>query len=132
MSMRGLGSLSDLAKIMEAATNPESDLREDRQKPKKAGSHRKVEMRRTVDPKRKAWHEKRLREQQQKATTLASDVKATAPAPAVDTKLTKTVAVGLSGSLLQTLAAAKEAKPKAEADKKRPEAWRRKPGDPVF
>ena len=30
MSMRGLGSLSDLAKIIEAANNPESELREDR------------------------------------------------------------------------------------------------------
>jgi hypothetical protein len=39
--------------------------------------------------------------------------------------------VGLSGSLLQTLAAAKDAKPKAES-KTRTEAWRRKPGDPVF
>lgn len=130
MSMRGLGSLSDLAKILEQASNPESDLREDRQKPKKAGSHRKVEMKRSVDPKRKAWHERRLREQQQRAITLASDQKAVAPA-SVDTKLTKTVAVGLSGSLMKTLAAAKDAKPKVE-DKKKPEAWRRKPGDPVF
>lgn len=130
MSMRGLGSLSNLAKILEAASNPESDLREDRQKPKKAGSHRKVEMKRSVDPKRKAWHERRLREQQQRATTLASDQKTAAPS-SVDTKLTKTVAVGLSGSLMKTLAAAKDAKPKVE-DKKKPEAWRRKPGDPVF
>jgi hypothetical protein len=132
MSMRGLGSLSDLAKIIEAANNPESDLREDRQKPKKGGSHRKVEMRRAVDPKRKAWHQKRLKEQQQKTVTLASDQKPTTPAPAVDAKHAKTVAVGLSGSLLQTLAAAKDAKPKAEDKDKKKEAWRRKPGDPVF
>jgi hypothetical protein len=134
MSMRGLGSLSDLAKIIEAASNPESELREDRQRPKKGGSHRKVEMKRVVDPKRKAWHEKRLREQQQKAVTLASDQKAAvvAATPVVDTKLTKTVAVGLSGSLMKTLAAAKDAKPKVDEKNKKKEAWRRKPGDPVF
>lgn len=132
MSMRGLGSLSDLAKIIEAANNPESELREDRQRPKKGGTHRKVEMKRSVDPKRKAWHQKRLKEQQQKAVTLASDQKAPEVTPAVDTKLTKTVAVGLSGSLMKTLAAAKDAKPKADEKDKKKEAWRRKPGDPVF
>jgi hypothetical protein len=45
--------------------------------------------------------------------------------------LAKSVASKLGGSLMQTLAAAKDAKPKAEGQK-RSEAWRRKPGESIF
>jgi hypothetical protein len=38
--------------------------------------------------------------------------------------------VRLGTNLLETLAAAKDAKPKADAKKAEP--WRRKPGDPLF
>jgi hypothetical protein len=128
---RGLGSLSDLAKILEEASNPESIVREDRQ-PKPKVALRKgqvVKKAKAIDPKRKAWYDKRLKEQEA--------AKAAAPAAAIAEPLikpaaTKAVATGLSGSLLQTLAAAKDAKPKLEQNGKRTEAWRRKPGEPVF
>jgi hypothetical protein len=38
----------------------------------------------------------------------------------------------VGGSLLESLANVKESKPKAEGGKGRAEAWRRKPGDPIF
>ena len=132
MSMRGLGGLANLAKILEEANNPESELREDRQKPKKRLTGKKIELRKTVDPKRKAWHERRLREMQKKSMPQTSDSVKPVEVPAVDTKITKSVAAGLTGSLMATLAAAKDAKPKVEASKQRAESWRRKPGDPVF
>jgi hypothetical protein len=134
MSMRGLGSLANLAKILEAASNPESDLREDRQKPKKVLHGKRVSAKKAVDPKRKAWHERRLRELNKKAPTQASDAaKPTTPAvPTVDPKAAKAVAAGLSGSLISALAAAKPGVAKPDAQNKRQEAWKRKPGDPVF
>ena len=135
MNMRGLGNL---AKILEEAAKPDSVLREDREKPKpkvlkkgeKAGNIR------IIDPKRRVWYEKRLKEITAKAA--ASDVPASGPvsAPvasvaAAGPALAKNVASLLGGSLLQTLAAAKDAKPKVEGTK-RSESWRRKPGESIF
>jgi hypothetical protein len=132
MSKRSLGSLADLAKILEEATNPESAVREDRRevKPKPVTAHRTgAKQTRVLDPKRKAWYEKRLREQ---AADSAVPQSASAPAPetAKDPALTKAAAVRLGSNLMQTLAAAKDVKPKSE--QKKAEAWRRKPGDPIF
>lgn len=129
MSKKTLGSLSDLARILEEAANPESELREDRKplpKPaRKATGHTKA---RIVDPKRKAWHDRRLRELAEKPQESGSEGEAAAPV--VKPATTKAVATKVGGSLLQTLAAARTAKPKTES--KRPEAWKRKPGDPLF
>ncbi|HJW08707.1 MAG TPA: hypothetical protein VJ483_03685 [Holophagaceae bacterium] len=126
MSIRGLASL---AKILEEASNPDSVVREDRPRRKvvlKKGDGEK----RAVDPKRKAWYDKRLRESAKKEATAAAA--ASAPVMPTPTAIaTKSVAVGLSGSLMQSLAAAKDAKPKVES-KTRTEAWKRKPGEPVF
>ncbi|WP_306589478.1 hypothetical protein [Geothrix sp. 21YS21S-4] len=132
MNLRGLGNL---AKILEEAAKPDSVLREDREKPKpkvlKKGE--KVAKTRTIDPKRKVWYEKRLKEVA--AKTAVSDVPAAGPvtAPIVSPApaLTKSVASKVGGSLLQTLAAAKDAKPKIDGPK-RSEAWRRKPGESIF
>lgn len=132
MSKRTLGSLADLAKIMEEASNPESVVREDRKesKPKVAVAKKKASapVARVIDPKRKAWHDRRLREQ---AAPKAAEPAPVASAPAsalLDPSRTKAAAQSTAG-LLQVLANA--AKPKAEG-KQRTEAWRRKPGDPVF
>jgi hypothetical protein len=129
MSKKTLGSLADLARILEEAANPESELREDRKplpKPaRKATSHTKT---RIIDPKRKAWHDRRLREATEKPVESGSD--AEVAGPVVKPSTTKAVATKVGGNLLQSLAAAKTAKPKAE--NKRPEAWKRKPGDPIF
>jgi hypothetical protein len=131
---RGLGSLADLAKILEEASNPESEVREDRKenKPKavlarKGASHKQV---RALDPKRKLWYEKRLREQAAAAKTEVPVAQApdTPRIPAV----TRAAASRVGGSLLESLAAAKDAKPRAEGGHGRTEAWRRKPGDPIF
>ena len=128
MSIRGLASL---AKILEEASNPDSVVREDRPRRKvvlKKGDGEK----RVVDPKRKAWYDKRLKESAKKDAAAAAPAPAPAPVLPTPTSIaTKSVAVGLSGSLLQTLAAAKDAKPKVES-KTRTEAWKRKPGEPVF
>jgi hypothetical protein len=131
----GLGSLADLAKIMEEASNPESELREDRKetKPKptlvrKTGGAKKV---RVLDPKRKLWYEKRLREQAE--ASKAAESAADSGAAVLHTpSLTRAAATRAGGSLLESLANAREAKPKAEGGKGRAEAWRRKPGDPIF
>lgn len=133
---RGLGSLADLAKILEEASDPESAHREDRReaKPKtaparKAGAVKQV---RVLDPKRKLWYEKRLREQAEAATTAAAG-EPKAPERPHTPEATKAAANRVGTNLLETLAnAAKEAKPKAEGTKTRTEAWRRKPGDPIF
>ena len=131
MSKKTLGSLADLARIMEEATNPESELREDRKptpKPgRKATAHAKA---RVVDPKRKAWYDRRLREQFEKVGVVPGAGEPESIGPAVKPGTTKAVASKVGGSLLQSLAAAKTAKPKSET--KRPEAWKRKPGDPIF
>lgn len=132
MTLRGLGNL---AKILEEAAKPDSVLREDREKPKpkvlKKGE--KAPSMRVMDPKRKVWYQKRLKE------ITAKSVEAESPAagpvnalvlPAAPA-LAKSVASKMGGSLLQTLAAAKDGKPKAEGQK-RSEAWRRKPGESIF
>ena len=137
--MGGFGSLANLAKILEDATKPDSSVREDRERRKvvlKKGTT--SILRRTVDPKRKAWHERRLRAaleksamKDEKKETSETDV-APSPVQLASRAATKSVATALSGSLLQTLAAAKDAKPKEKEGGKRAEAWKRKPGDPIF
>jgi hypothetical protein len=132
MTLRGLGNL---AKILEEAAKPDSVLREDREKPKpkvlKKGE--KVAKPRTIDPKRKLWYEKRLKEITAKSSETESPAAGPVNAPVVPAApaLAKSVASKMGGSLLQTLAAAKDAKPKAEGQK-RSEAWRRKPGESIF
>ena len=132
MNLRGLGNL---AKILEEAAKPDSVLREDREKPKpkvlKKGE--KAASTRTIDPKRKVWYEKRLKEITAKATAPEAPAAGPVSAPAVPAApaLAKSVASKVGGSLLQTLAAAKDAKPKADGPK-RSEAWRRKPGESIF
>lgn len=132
--MAGFGSLANLAKIIEDASKPDSSVREDRERRKavlKKGTVKTLS--RAVDPKRKAWHERRL-----KALAVNQDkreaAEAAAPTPAqlASRAATKSVATALSGSLMQTLAAAKDAKPKEKEGGKRAEAWKRKPGDPIF
>jgi len=134
MNLRGLGNL---AKILEEAAKPDSVLREDREKPKpkvlkkgeKAGNIR------VIDPKRKVWYEKRLKEITAKAVATEESASGPVSAPAVTMPaapaLAKSVASKMGGSLLQTLAAAKDAKPKVDGQK-RSEAWRRKPGESIF
>lgn len=134
-NLRGLGNL---AKILEEAAKPDSVLREDREKPKpkvlkKGEKQPKV---RVIDPKRKLWYEKRLKESLGKEAPLAEAVAAlpaaTGPVSApLAPALARTAASKVGGSLLQTLAAAKDAKPKADGPK-RSEAWRRKPGESIF
>ena len=134
--MAGFGSLANLAKILEDASQPDSSVREDRERRKAV--LKKVTttgLRRLVDPKRKAWHERRL-----KALAVKGDKKdapsemeaAPCPAQMASRAATQSVASALSGSLMQTLAAAKDAKPKVKEGAKRAESWKRKPGDPVF
>src|ERR1035438_1620284 len=132
MNLRGLGNL---AKILEEAAKPDSVLREDGEKPKpkvlKKGE--KVGNIRVIDPKRKVWYEKRLKEITTKSVALEAPASGPVSAPVVPgaPALAKHVASKLGGSLLQTLAAAKDAKPKVEGQK-RSEAWRRKPGETIF
>ena len=82
-----------------------------------------------IDPKRKAWHDRRLKEQAAKPNVSAPS--APVVEPVTKPAHTKAVATGLASSLLSTLAAAKTAKPKEEGNK-RSEAWKRKPGESVF
>ena len=133
--MAGFGSLANLAKILEDATKPDSSAREDRERRKavlKKGAVKTLS--RAVDPKRKAWHERRLKalavNQEKKEAAEAAAV--LSPAQLASRAATKSVATALSGSLMQTLAAAKDAKPKEKEGGKRAEAWKRKPGDPIF
>jgi hypothetical protein len=135
MSKRSIGSLADLARILEAASDPDSELREDRRetKPKETSEKRSGTERteRPVDPKRKAWYAKRLREQA-RTETPAPSAEIPSAQPASQT-IVRDTASKLSGSVLEALASAqtkKDAKEKSE--KKKPEAWRRKPGDPIF
>ena len=132
MNLRGLGNL---AKILEEAAKPDSVLREDREKPKpkvlkkgeKAGNIR------IIDPKRKVWYEKRLKEITAKSAAPEDQASGPVSAPAIPAApaLAKNVASKMGGSLLRTLAAAKDVKPKADGQK-RSEAWRRKPGESIF
>jgi hypothetical protein len=132
MNLRGLGNL---AKILEEAAKPDSVLREDREKPKpkvlKKGE--KTGNIRVLDPKRKVWYEKRLKEITTKPSVAEGQASGPVSAPAVVAApaMAKNIALKLGGSLLQTLAAAKDAKPKADGQK-RSEAWRRKPGESIF
>ncbi len=133
---RGLGSLADLAKILEEATDPESDHREDRRelKPKPTATRKggAVKQVRVLDPKRKLWYEKRLKEQAEAATAVSTE-ETKGPERFHAPEITKAAATRVGGSLLESIAnAAKEAKTKAEGGKNRAEAWRRKPGDPIF
>jgi len=132
MSKNGLGTLANLAKILEEASDPESQVREDRREVKSKASQKNSSFgsrqKKALDPKRKAWYEKRLKEQadDQQACTSASS-----STPAIHTQaVTRASATDASSGLLNALAAAKEVKPKDAS--KRPEAWKRKPGDPVF
>lgn len=133
---RGLGSLADLAKILEEASNPESSLRESRKesKPKLALARKGSGAKRTrvVDSKRKLWYEKRLKEKIEQSKEVANVNSAPIVTSCVIPSLTRSVANGLGVGLLESLANAKDSKPKAEATKGRVEAWRRKPGDPIF
>ncbi|WP_257308848.1 hypothetical protein [Geothrix fuzhouensis] len=132
MTLRGLGNL---AKILEEAAKPDSVLREDREKPKpkilKKGEG--TGKTRAIDPKRKVWYQKRLKEITTKATVAEGSASGPVSSPVVPAApaLAKSVASQMGGSLLQTLAAAKDAKPKVEGQK-RSEAWRRKPGESIF
>jgi len=133
MNKRSLGSLADLAKILEEASNPESAVREDRRenKPKVVVSRKSGSLTttRAIDPKRKAWYQKRLGEQAEKTEPVKPDVPVVEPA--VRPSMTKAVATKLGSTLLESLAAAKDPRAKTET-KGKPEAWRRKPGDPIF
>ena len=132
MSKQGFGTLANLAQILEEASNPESQVREDRRevKPKtlqKVSSS--VVYKKIMDPKRKAWYERRLKEQ---ADGRQTSVSAVAPVGLVISTqaVTRATAANVSSGLLDVLASAKEAKPKDSAKKQ--EAWKRKPGDPIF
>jgi hypothetical protein len=132
MTLRGLGNL---AKILEEAAKPDSVLREDREKPKPKAL-KKGELSgktRISDPKRKLWYEKRLREAAAKSANLETSASGPVTAPVVPMApaLAKSVASQLGGSLLKTLASAKEPKPKRDTPK-RSESWRRKPGESIF
>ena len=132
MTLRGLGNL---AKILEEAAKPDSVLREDREKPKPKALKKgeKVGNTRIMDPKRKVWYQKRLKEITTKAVAPegAASGPVSSPMATAAPALARSVASQMGGSLLQTLAAAKEAKPKTEAPK-RSEGWRRKPGESIF
>jgi hypothetical protein len=132
MNLRGLGNL---AKILEEAAKPDSVLREDREKPKpkvlKKGE--KTGNIRIIDPKRKVWYEKRLKEITAKPAQTEGPASGPVSAPVLPPApaLAKNAASLLGGTLLQSLAAAKDAKPKVDGQK-RSEAWRRKPGESIF
>jgi hypothetical protein len=131
MTNQGFGTLANLAKILEDATNPESQVREDRRenKPKAPQpalpeAHKK----KALDPKRKAWHDRRLREQAEGQHAHAPAAAQTAQAPTQ--AAARATAATVSGGLQSALDAAKDARPKDGS--KRPEPWKRKPGDPIF
>jgi hypothetical protein len=132
---RGLGSLADLAKILEEASNPESSLRESRKenKPKLALARKNSEAKRTriINSKRKLWYEKRLKERIVRIKDCANEIVAPVSTNNMPS-LAKSAATRLGVNLLESLANAKEAKSKTDATKGRVEAWRRKPGDPIF
>lgn len=132
MTKRSLGSLADLAKILEEASNPASSVREDRKenKPKLTATRKSSQtVQRVIDPKRKAWHDRRLKERNEKPAV--SNASTPAVEPILNPGHTKAVASKLSGTLMDTLAAAKDAR-KPENKNKKVEAWKRKPGDPIF
>lgn len=126
-------SLADLAKILEEAANPDSEHREDRKelKPKVTATRKGQPVVNRVDPKRRAWYEKRLKEQMARPASTPKAAATAVSEPVLKPAITKVAATQLGGMLLQTLAAAKDAKPKTEG-RTRNEPWRRKPGDPLF
>jgi len=132
MTNKGFGTLANLAKILEDASDPESQVRETRRETKPKAQQKAPGERRkkVVDPKRKAWHEKRLKEQSEGQRTSAPSSAAPAPSAAPSPATTRATVASVSGGLQSALAAAKEAKPKDGS--KRPEPWKRKPGDPLF
>jgi hypothetical protein len=134
MSKRTLGSLADLAKILEQAVDPTSTVREDRQTIKAKSAPKKSETGRiskVIDPKRKAWYERRLR--QASDSSLSTPMASGTPEPvAIQPEVTKAAASMMGGTLMQVLAEAKSPKQSHGDSTKRPEAWRRKPGDPLF
>lgn len=135
MSKVNRGSLADLARILEEAANPESELREDRKETKPVAPLRPVKKSSTkiIDPKRKAWYEKRLKEQASREAAPVSEEDAPErKEPALPTTTAALAAANrTTPDLKGLLASAQNAKPKTEGGK-RPEAWRRKPGDPIF
>lgn len=131
MSKRSLGSLADLARILEEASNPESTVREDRKesKPKTLVARKTRQTQRSMDPKRKAWYDKRLREQQMPKATVPAPM-AVGAEPSIKLPANRQAASRMGGALQEILAAAKDSKNKE--DKKKVEPWKRKPGDPIF
>jgi hypothetical protein len=133
-----LGSLANLAKILEEASNPESSLREDKKenKSKTTPLVRKTNVAkqaRVIDAKRKFWYEKRLKEKTEqpvKVTTnpTINNVTSTHHLPSI----TKAVANKIGSNLLESLVNTKDAATKSKDNKNKIEAWRRKPGDPIF
>jgi hypothetical protein len=136
MSGKSFGTLANLAKILEEATDPESQVREDNKRESKPNTTNKPsatpERKKPIDPKRKAWHDRRLREQA--GGSAKTGGAALSPEPQAASQIvpqaTRTAAAGASNGLLDILASAKDAKPKDGP--KRPEAWKRKPSDPFF
>jgi hypothetical protein len=132
MAIKGFGTLASLGKILEDALTPGSRVREDKDKkeakPKPSQSDAGTHKKKVLDPKRKAWHDKRLQEQARVPQPVAP---AAPPPPTASRAVTRKTAADAGNGLLSALAAAaKEAKPKDGS--KRPEAWKRKPGDPIF
>jgi hypothetical protein len=127
MNKKGFGTLANLAKILEDASDPESQVREDKREPKSKSIQKPPPRKKKVmDPKRKAWHDRRLQEQ----AAVAQPAVPIVPAATATQAATRKTAVDVSSGLLNTLATVKEAKPKDGS--KRPETWKRKPGDPIF
>jgi hypothetical protein len=133
MSGKSFGTLANLAKILEEASDPESLLRENKRESKPKTTNKlsaKSERKKPIDPKRKAWYERRLREQAAGSAKTGGQVVPLEPANQVAPQATRAAAAGASSGLLDILASAKDAKPKDAP--KRPEAWKRKPSDPFF
>jgi hypothetical protein len=131
MKFKGFGTLANLGKILEDALTPGSRVREDKQeaKPKTSQGAAKPRKKKVQDPKRKAWYDKRLQEQSH-VPQAAAPIAPVAPPPTASHAVTRKTAAEAGNGLLSALAAAKEAKTKDGS--KRPEAWKRKPGDPIF
>jgi hypothetical protein len=135
MSGKSFGTLANLAKILEEASDPESLVREDKRESKPKTTNKlsaKSERKKPIDPKRKAWYERLLREQAAGSAKTGGQAASPAPEAAIQIapQATRAAAAGASSGLLDILASAKDAKPKDGP--KRPEAWKRKPSDPFF
>jgi hypothetical protein len=132
MQQRGLGGLADLAKIMEEASDSTSCHREDRQAlaPTTPVPHRAHLSRREQEVKPKGSYEKRLQKQAKvpsvKAKAKAAPEVSNLPAVA---KVSGAITVDFLAAIKQV---AQPQKISRAASQARPEAWKRKPGDPVF